>query len=188
MKLHINQSRTLNELIDRCIKQDAQAQKLLYERLSPRMYAVCLRYVKDTADAQDVLLKSFMKAFDHIKTYKQEGSFEGWVHRIVVNEALMFLRKYKNMHVAVDIEEAVDVSTPPSSALEAEDLLRLVQQLPLGYRTVFNLYSIEGYSHAEIAEKLNISEGTSKSQLSRAKELLRNMIMNNERFYRDQLG
>ena len=188
MKLRINQSRTLDELIDGCIQQDAWAQKVVYERLSPRMYAVCLRYVRDTADAQDVLLKSFMKAFEHIKKYRQEGSFEGWVRRIVVNEALMFLRKHKNMHVAVDLEEATGVSTPPSTALEADDLLHLVQQLPLGYRTVFNLYSIEGYSHAEIAEKLNISEGTSKSQLSRAKELLRTMITNSDRSYRDQLG
>ena len=188
MKLHINQSRPLDELINGCVKQDARAQKLLYERFSPRMYAVCLRYVKDADDAQDVLLKSFMKAFEHIKKYKHEGSFEGWVRRIVVNEALMFLRKHKNMHVAVDLEEATTVSTPPSTALEADDLLHLVEQLSLGYRTVFNLYSIEGYSHAEIAEQLGISEGTSKSQLSRAKELLRNMITHHDRSYRDQLG
>ena len=160
----------------------------MYERLSPRMYAVCLRYVKDADDAQDVLLKSFVKAFDQVKKYRREGSFDGWVRRIVVNEALMFLRKHKNMHVAVDLEEATEVSTPPSTHLEADDLLRLVQQLPLGYRTVFNLFSIEGYSHAEIAQKLTISEGTSKSQLSRAKELLRSMVTNHDRSYRDQLG
>ena len=188
MKLHINQSRTLDELIDGCVRQDGRAQQRMYERLSPRMYAVCLRYVKDSDDAQDVLLKSFTKAFEHIKKYRQEGSFEGWVRRIVVNEALMFLRKHKTMQVAVDLEEATGVSTPPSTTLEADDLLHLVQRLPLGYRTVFNLYSIEGYSHAEIAEKLSISEGTSKSQLSRAKELLRSMIMNNDRAYRDQSG
>lgn len=188
MKLQINQSRTLDELINGCRKQDARAQKQLYERLSPRMYAVCLRYVKDAADAQDVLLKAFTKTFEHIKKYQHEGSFEGWVHRIVVNESLMFLRKYKNMHVAVDMDEAVNVSTPPSHALEADDLLYFVQQLPLGYRTVFNLYSIEGYSHAEIANQLNISEGTSKSQLSRAKELLRRMITKSDSMFQDQIG
>ena len=188
MKLHINQSRTLDELVNGCMKQNARAQKLVYERLSPRMYGVCLRYIKETTDAQDVLIKAFAKAFEQIRKYRREGSFEGWVHRIVVNEALMFLRKYKNMHVSVDMDEAANIGTPPSSALEADDLLGFIQRLPLGYRTVFNLYCVEGYSHAEIAEQLNISEGTSKSQLSRAKELLRTMITKHDRLCRDQLG
>ena len=188
MKLHINQSRTLDALITGCLNQDPQAQRRVYERLSPKMYAVCLRYVRDADDAQDILLKSFMKAFEHIKKFRQEGSFEGWVRRIVVNEALMFLRKHQTMQVAVDLEEATALSTPPSTNLEADDLLHLVQQLPLGYRTVFNLYSVEGYSHAEISEQLGISEGTSKSQLSRAKEMLRSMIIKIDRTYRDQLG
>ena len=188
MKLHIEQSRTLDELIKGCIQQNGRAQQALYERFSPTMYAVCLRYVKDTDDAQDVLLKAFMKVFEHVKNYKQEGSFEGWIRRITVNESLMFLRKHKNMHLAVDLEEAVGVATLPSSDLEADDLMHLVQQLPIGYRTVFNLYCIEGYSHAEIADKLNISEGTSKSQLSRAKVLLKNKITQYDQAGRTQLG
>lgn len=192
MKLRIDQSPTLDELIRGCVRQRERAQRALYERLAPTMYAVCLRYVRDADDAQDVLLRAFTRVFGKIKQYQQEGSFEGWVRRIVVNEALMFLRQQKNMHVAVDLEQATEVSTSPSSQLEADDLLQLVQELPLGFRTVFNLYCIEGYTHAGIAQQLNISEGTSKSQLSRAKALLRRTVAQHDRRgsapHHDQLG
>ncbi len=191
MKLHIDQSRTLDQLIRGCIRQRERAQRALYERFAPTMYTVCLRYVRDTNDAQDVLLRAFTKVFDKIRQYDETGSFEGWVRRIMVNEALMFLRKHRNMHVAVDIEQAASVSSPPVHQLEADDLLHLVQQLPLGFRTVFNLYCIEGYSHQEIAQQLGISAGTSKSQLSRAKSLLRQWIGQQDRadgLTHDQLG
>ncbi|MEM9832530.1 MAG: sigma-70 family RNA polymerase sigma factor, partial [Bacteroidota bacterium] len=159
-----------------------------YERFSPVMFSVSLRYVKDHDSAQDVLLNSFMKVFSNIKQFKGDGSFEGWMRRIVVNEALMFLRKHKNMSVEVDIGEAQDKAATTYDHLEAEELLGLVQQLPVGYRTVFNMYAIEGYAHAEIAEKLSISEGTSKSQLSRAKQLLRQMLDRLDQSYQDQIG
>jgi RNA polymerase sigma-70 factor (ECF subfamily) len=151
------------------------------------MYALCLRYLRESDDAQDVLLKAFTKVFEHLPRFKGEGSFEGWVRRIVVNEALMFLRKHKHRHITIELEEAA-ASVEQYPQLEADDLLQLVQALPEGYRTVFNLHAIEGYAHAEIAEQLGISEGTSKSQLSRAKELLRQQIANHDRGYRDQLG
>lgn len=188
MQLQIYRSTSLDQLIHQCIKQDGRAQQALYERFSPKMYAVCLRYVKDADDAQDVLLKAFMKVFEHLRRFKGKGSFEGWIRRITVNEALMFLRKHKNMQITVDIEQAASTTADQYDQLEADDLMELVQALPVGYRTVFNLYAIEGYSHPEIAQLLNISEGTSKSQLSRAKEVLRQQITKYDRDYRDKQG
>lgn len=176
MSLTIYSSKALDKIIKGCIKHDSRAQQALYERFSPVMFAVCLRYVKDTAEAEDVLLRSFMKVFEHISKYRSDGSFEGWIRRIVVNEALMYLRANKTLHMTVDVEQAYTVGTVQGDHLEAEDLFDMVKKLPVGYRTVFNLYAIEGYAHAEIADMLNISEGTSKSQLSRAKQLLRTMI------------
>ena len=188
MGLNIYQSRTLDKLIDGLRQNDSRSQNRVYERFSSIMYAVSLRYVKDPDSAQDILLKGFMKVFSNIRQYRGEGSFEGWIRRIVINEALMFLRKHKNMSVEVDIEEARDTAASTYDHLEAEALLNIVQQLPVGYRTVFNLYAIEGYSHAEIAEMLNISEGTSKSQLSRAKQLIRQLLDRLDQSYKDQIG
>lgn len=188
MQISMYQSALVDHLIEQCLRQDARAQRALYEQFSPKMYALCLRYVRESDDAQDVLLKAFTKVFEHLPRFKGEGSFEGWVRRIVVNEALMFLRKHKNCLMTVDLEGAAATSAEQYTQLEADDLLRLVQALPEGYRTVFNLHAIEGYSHPEIAERLSISEGTSKSQLSRAKELLRQRITDYDRGYRDQLG
>lgn len=188
MQIHMYQSAPVNQLIRQCLRQDARAQRTLYEQFSPRMYALCLRYVRESDDAQDVLLRAFTKVFEHLPRFKGEGSFEGWVRRIVVNEALMFLRKHKHRLITVELDGATMASVEQYPQLEADDLLRLVQALPEGYRTVFNMHTIEGYAHAEIAEQLGISEGTSKSQLSRAKELLRQRITNYDRGYRDQLG
>ncbi|MGB3588684.1 MAG: sigma-70 family RNA polymerase sigma factor [Tunicatimonas sp.] len=188
MGLTIYQSRTLNTLVDGLRKNDGRSQKAVYERFSPVMFSLSLRYVKDYDSAQDVLLKSFMKVFDNIRQYTGQGSFEGWVRRIVVNESLMHLRKHKNMSAEVDIEAAKDTAATTYDHLEAEELLHVVQQLPVGYRTVFNLYAIEGYSHAEIADRLGISAGTSKSQLSRAKQLLRQMLDRIDPSYQDQIG
>lgn len=188
MQIHMYQSAPVDHLIQQCLRHDARAQRTLYERFSPKMYALCLRYLKESDDAQDVLLKAFTKVFEHLPRFKGEGSFEGWIRRIVVNEALMFLRKHKQRQMTVDLEGAVSAQVEQYNQLEADDLLRLVQALPQGYRTVFNLHAIEGYAHSEIAEQLGISEGTSKSQLSRAKELLRQRITNYDRGYRDQLG
>ncbi len=188
MNLKIHRSKTLEELIEGCKKQDYRAQKNLYDFYAPTMFAVCLRYVKEMAEAEDILLKSFMKVFDNIKKFRGEGSLEGWIRRIVVNESLMYLRQNKVLHLAVDVESAQAVSEVRADHLEAEDLLGLVQELPAGYRTVFNLYAIEGYSHAEISDMLGISEGTSKSQLSRAKAMLRNMIEKQENSFKGQIG
>jgi RNA polymerase sigma-70 factor (ECF subfamily) len=130
-----------------------------------------MRYMGKQDVAEDLMISSFMRIFEKIDTYKGEGNFEGWMRRIVVNQCLSELRKQRNMYVAISMEEAV--AMPDINLLEshlaAEELLQLVTDLPIGYRTVFNLYAIEGYSHKEIAEQLGINENTSKSQLSRAR-------------------
>lgn len=127
------------------------------------MYAVCCRYVVNRADAEDVLVTAFTKIFERIHQYRAEGSLEGWIRRVVVNEALTFLRKNRSMFLETDLEEADHEPGYQQLAeqLEADDLLRMVGELPAGYRMVFNLYAIEGYSHKEIAEQLGISENTS---------------------------
>jgi RNA polymerase sigma factor (sigma-70 family) len=167
-----------NELIDGCRKRDRHAQRFLFEHYSGRMLALCFRYVKDKMDAEDVMVVAFTKVFDRINQYKGEGSFEGWIRRVMVNESLTFLRKNKNMYLETDIEAAEKEPDYEKldSELEAEDLRKLIADLPTGYRIVFNLYAIDGFSHQEIANQLGVSENTSKSQLSRARALLQRRL------------
>lgn len=188
MTLNINSSDE-NLLIEKCRGQDGRAQKVMYDRYSSKMLGVCLRYVKDADQAEDIMIGGFVKAFEKICQFKSEGSFEGWVRRIMVNESLSFIRKNKAMYLEVDIEK---VDKEPdynqlSDHLEAEDLLTMVKELPTGYRTIFNLYAIEGYSHKEIAEELAISENTSKSQLSRARNLLQKKLRYREQLVNDKI-
>jgi len=177
MRLTISNSKKLDQLVKACIRQERKAQRALYERFAPGMHTVCLRYVRETAEAEDVLMKAFMKVFQNIKNFRAEGSLEGWIRRIIVNEALMYIRKNKNMYLEVDVEEAKQAHSIRADHLAEQDLLQLIYELPIGYRTIFNLYAVEGYSHQEIAEMLNISEGTSKSQLSRARQILKQKII-----------
>ena len=173
---------TQNELINGCLRRDNSAQRLLYETYSPRMYGLCCRYVKDSMDAEDVLVGAFTKIFEKIHQFKNEGSFEGWIRKIVVNEALTYLRRHRSMYLEIDLEQA-DYEPDYQSLgdhLEAEDLLSIIQALPTGYRIVFNLYAIDGYSHKEIADQLGISENTSKSQLSRARAYLQKVLAEQE--------
>jgi len=163
-----------SELIEGCKKHDSHAQEALFKQFSGKMYALCCRYVKSKMEAEDVLVMAFSKIFERIDQYKGEGSFEGWIRKVIVNESLSYLRKNKNMYLETDIEAA---DREPDyaqleSQLEAEDLLKMIDSLPTGYRIVFNMYAIDGYSHKEIATHLSISENTSKSQLSRARALL----------------
>jgi len=171
-----------NDLINGCLRRDRNAQKLLYDTYSSKMYGLCYRYVKDSMEAQDVLVTSFTKIFEKIDQFKQEGSFEGWIRRIVVNESLTSLRKRRSMHVETELEQADNDPNYKNASdhLEAEDLLTIVNELPTGYRIVFNMYAIDGYSHKEIAEYLGISENTSKSQLSRARTYLQKVLKEQE--------
>lgn len=159
------------ELIEACRRNDRTAQKALFDRMAPKMLSVCRRYVRDRMEAEDILVVSFTKVFERIGQFKGDGSFEGWVRRIVVNESLTFLRKNKNMYLETDLEAAdrETKGTVLETDLEAEDLMKLIHELPAGYRMVFNLYAIDGFSHKEIAEQIGITESTSKSQLSRAR-------------------
>lgn len=167
------------DLVGRCRKGDHQAQQQLFDMYSSKMYGICFRYVRNSMQAEDILVMSFTKVFDRIGQFKGEGSFEGWIRRITVNEALTYLRRSRTMMLAeTDLEKA---DREPdynglSDHLEEEDLLRMIDKLPPGYRIVFNMYSIDGYSHKEIAEQLGISENTSKSQLSRARIFLQKLL------------
>jgi RNA polymerase sigma factor (sigma-70 family) len=171
-----------DELIKGCIRREPNAQKHLYDMYSSKMYGLCYRYIKDSMTAEDVLVTSFMKVFDKIDQFKHEGSFEGWIRRIVVNEALSSLRKNRTMYLETELEQA-DYEPNYNSLsdhLEEEDLLNMVNELPTGYRIVFNMYAIDGYSHKEIADSLGISENTSKSQLSRARTFLQKLLKGQE--------
>jgi RNA polymerase sigma factor (sigma-70 family) len=189
MKLIINKSSTEELLISGCRKKQPQAQRDVYNWLAPKMLAICRRYIKDVNEAESVMITGFMKVLDKIEQFSGEGSFEGWVRRIMVNESLLYIRKHKGMYIEVDIEYA---DTEPnyelaSEKLEADDLLNLISGLPIGYRTVFNMFAIEGYSHKEIAESLAISENTSKSQLSRARKMLQKQIIEKEAMWEEKL-
>ncbi|HEY8937819.1 MAG TPA: sigma-70 family RNA polymerase sigma factor [Cyclobacteriaceae bacterium] len=171
-----------DELIKGCIRRDRGAQKLLYDTFSSKMYGLCYRYCKDSMTAEDILITAFTKIFDKIEQFKNEGSFEGWIRRIVVNEALTYLRRNRSMYLETELDQ-VDYEPQYdrlSDHLEAEDLLRMIQELPTGYRIVFNLYAIDGFTHKEIAEQLGISENTSKSQLSRARTYLQKILVEND--------
>ena len=178
MKVFIQKSKSEEALIKACKEQKQNAQRALYDKYSPLMLAICIRYIKDKLEAEGVMVSAFVKIFERIDQFSGNGSFEGWMKRIVVNESLMYLRKNKNMSMSVDIDEVyenINMSTLENQ-LEAEDLMKMIEALPVGYRTVFNLYAIEGFNHKEIGEKLNISENTSKSQLSRARNYLQKQL------------
>lgn len=169
---------TENILIQRLREQDRAAQKWLYDRYSPLMFSVCRRYLRSGEDAEEALVSGFYKVFSQIDHFAGAGSFEGWIRRIMVNEALMMLRKKQPL--VFPGEDSAFRDQADSFSVEAEmsarEILDLLDQLPPGYRTVFNLYVLEGFKHHEIADALGISINTSKSQLILAKEKLRNLL------------
>jgi RNA polymerase sigma factor (sigma-70 family) len=170
-------------LVLECVKGNIRAQRELFDKFARKMMAVCLRYTKNTDQAEDVLQDGFVKVFLKLKDFKSEGSLEGWIRRIMVNTALDELRKNtKNLgNVSLhDVDYKVESNNFVLENLAAEDLIKLVQSMPDGYKVVFNMFAIEGYSHAEIAESLGISENTSKSQYSRARAYLRERIEKKE--------
>lgn len=162
-------------IIEKCKKQDRAAQKALYQKYAPLFFSICLRYVKERTAAEDLMVESFYKIFSKIDQYKGEGSFEGWMKRIVINESLMKLRKKSNLNLHIDIEKAFEVKEEATviADINYQEILELLDELPTGYRTVFNLYVIEGYKHREIAQQLGISINTSKSQLILARKRMK---------------
>ena len=154
---------------------------MLYEKYDARFFAVCKRYFTDIQQAEDALVKGFLKIFQHLQNYSFEGSFEGWMRRIMINECLMELRKNKIFHLNVDdYSSSISSNQDASQQIEEDDVMKLLDYLPEGCRLVFTLYVIEGYKHKEIAESLGITEGTSKSQLNLAKTKLKEMLSKNE--------
>ncbi|MEZ5013482.1 MAG: RNA polymerase sigma factor [Chitinophagales bacterium] len=165
-------------LIRQSAEGDRVSQKMLYDRFSPKMFGVCLRYANDYQGAEDILQEGFVKAFRNLDRFRFEGSFEGWLRKIMVNTAIEMHRRKNNLYAIIDVENT-EVEYPDENAiskLAADDLMQMIESLSPGYRTVFSLYAIEGFSHKEIAEQLNITEGTSKSQLARARYILMEMV------------
>jgi RNA polymerase sigma-70 factor, ECF subfamily len=172
---------TENELIKGCQKNNRKAQKMLYELHSPVMFGICMRYVKNREDAEDVMIEGFFKVMTNIHQFKGAGSFQGWIRRIMVNESLMFLRKQHNFRMTVEVSNIeIKSQITIEDELSAQDILNLLEKLPTGYRTVFNLYVLEGFKHREIAEILGISINTSKSQLILAKKRMQSLVKQNQ--------
>jgi RNA polymerase sigma factor (sigma-70 family) len=168
------------EIIDGCARHERNAQRLLYDKYSRFLLGICLRYVGDKAEAEDILQDSFLKIFLNIQDYSGSGSFSGWLRKVAVNTAITHYHKNLKYRYHVDIEEYVSDETGAHSFEEdfytSDELYRVLNELPAGYRMIFNLYAIEGYMHKEIAEILKIDTNTSKSQYSRAKAAIRNKL------------
>ena len=171
------------EIIKGCIRKDKKYQKLLFDQYAPILLPVCMRYSHDKQNAEDILQEGFIKIFDNLQQFRSEGSLEGWMKRIMVNTALNHYRSnLKHLyHQDVDeISEILPSGKDTNAELQAKDILALVQKLPSGYRTVFNMYDIEGYSHKEIAQELDITENTSKTQLLKARKMLQKFLEDQE--------
>ena len=176
-KKHLNSRET--EWIEGAKRGDRRSQKAIYDLLSAKMFAVCLRYMGDRDAAEDILQDGFVTLFSKLDSYSGEGSFEGWARKIFVNTALMSLRKKDLLRNTEDVDAAWNITSSDPTAIQRisyTDLLKMIATLPPGFRTVFNMYVLEGYSHKEIAEALGISETTSRSQLQRARVLLQTKI------------
>ena len=167
-------------LLEGCKKKDAAAQQELYTKYSPKMLSVCYRYAKTREDAEDMLQEGFIKVFTQIHQFESRGSFEGWILRIMVHTCINHLKKNKRFNENIDLLHAESIGIREDfipATLQAKQVVECIRALPIGYRTVLNLYAIEGYSHKEIGEILDIEESTSRSQFTRAKNLLENMLI-----------
>ena len=177
-----------DELIEGCKRGSRATQKALYDRYCRKMLAVCLRYSKTTAEAEDIVQEGFVKVFQGLKDFRQESKLETWITRIMVNTALNAQRKKLYLYPMVDVTElALPGQEVSISGMHFNQLLEMIQSLPQGCQVVFNLFAIEGYSHKEISEMLGVSEGTSKSQFARAKSLLQAKILQESTYY-DRYG
>lgn len=172
----INLHQEEKELIELAVENNRHAQQKIYSKFSPKMLSVCRHYIKDLQQAEDIMITAFMKVFTNLKNFKHEGSFEGWIRRIMINECISYIRVQKKVKFIEDEEYFEESFNNIESQFSVEDIQFLIDNLPDGYKMVFNLYAIEGYKHQEIAEMLGINEGTSKSQLSHARKMLQNNI------------
>jgi RNA polymerase sigma-70 factor (ECF subfamily) len=171
----------INHIIKKCQRNEALAQRDLYEYFNPIIYGICRRYLKNEEDAKDVMVEAFVKIFNHIQDFSFEGSFEGWVKRIAINESLMFIRKKTLYFEELDHHQInVMEETHYEDEYMEQDILKLMDALPDGYRTVLNMYVVEGYKHKEIAEILGISINTSKSQLILARKRIQELMKQNQ--------
>lgn len=171
------------QLIQKVLKKDPKAQEAMYRHFAPKMYGLCLRFARNSMEAEDILQEGFIKVFTYLKDYRFEGSLEGWIRRTFVNTAINFYRRKAKELVEISIDQSEISLASDSTIIETmsmKELLSLIQNLPEGYRLVFNLNVIEGYTHKEIANLLGISENTSKSQLSRARNALQLKIQQNK--------
>jgi RNA polymerase sigma factor (sigma-70 family) len=167
-------------IIAGCLHNEPPAQRELYNRFSPRMLSVCYRFAQSREDAEDMLQEGFIKVFTQMHTFQNKGAFEGWIRRIIVHTCINFLKKYKKFNESVDIDQAISAHVKEEtipSIMQAKQVTECIRHLPIGYRTVLNLYAIEGYSHREIAGMLDIEESTSRSQYTRAKSMLENILV-----------
>jgi RNA polymerase sigma-70 factor (ECF subfamily) len=171
---------TEQAIIAGCLQKNVAAQRELYNRYSPKMLSVCYRFSQSKEDGEDMLQEGFIKVFTQMHTFQNKGAFEGWIRRIIVHTCINFLKKYKKFNESVDLAYAdyiqVKEETVPS-IMQARQIIECIRLLPLGYRTVLNLYALEGYSHKEIGQMLDIEESTSRSQYTRAKSMLENILI-----------
>ena len=172
----INLHQEEKNLIELAVENNRYAQQQIYTRFSPKMLSVCRQYIKDIQQAEDVMITAFMKVFVNLKNFESKGSFEGWIRRIMVNESISFIRAQKKVSFLEDEYYKEEGFNNIESNLSVDDIQNLIDNLPEGYKMIFNLYAIEGYKHKEIAEMLGINEGTSKSQLSHARKMLQDLI------------
>ena len=168
----------LKNIVEECVSGNVRAQETLYRMLAPKMFGVCLRYAKDTSEAEDNLQEGFIKVFTYLKNFRHEGSLEGWVRKIMVNVSLEKFRKQNLMYPVEDMSvfESKNYSNDIIENITADELIELIQELPPRYRMVFNLFVMEGMSHKEISESMKITEGTSKSNLARAKDIMKRKV------------
>ena len=181
-KLQGNQTVNMTDdaILQGCLRNDTSAQRELYNRYSPKMLSVCYRFAHHREDAEDMLQEGFIKVFSQIHTFQNKGAFEGWIRRIIVHTCINHLKKNKKFNESVDIIHATSIQVREESVpsiVQAKQVVECIRILPIGYRTVLNLYAIEGYSHKEIAEMLDIEESTSRSQYTRAKQMLEDILV-----------
>ena len=171
---------TEEAILKGCLNNEPAAQQELYQRYSPKMLSVCYRFAKNREDAEDMLQEGFIRVFSQIHQFRAQGAFEGWVRRIIVHTCINILKKNKKFNESVDIIHATNIQVREESVpsiIQAKQIVECIRMLPIGYRTVLNLFALEGYSHKEIADMLDIEESTSRSQYTRAKAMLQEILV-----------